>query len=73
MTLVDAGTCSLIYSHWDPKHLDDPKKTFRVYEQCDNIWVLDSGLWKLQYSLVTDMAPKFEVPYFGKYDGGHDY
>ncbi|KAF2098535.1 hypothetical protein NA57DRAFT_56196 [Rhizodiscina lignyota] len=58
----------LIYSHWDPKALDDPSKTYRVWEQCDDIWVLESGLWKLKYSKVTDQAPKFEVPYFGEDD-----
>ncbi|KAI0018606.1 hypothetical protein F4780DRAFT_781292 [Xylariomycetidae sp. FL0641] len=52
----------LIYSHWDPTALEDDTKTFRIWEECDDIWVLQDGLWKLQYSLVTDMAPNFEWP-----------
>ena len=63
--MVNEKLNSIIYSHWDPKALDDPSKTYRVWEKCNDIWVLESGLWKLQYSKVVDMAPQFEAPYFG--------
>lgn len=56
---------SLIFSLWDPNALDDPKKTFSVYEKCDDIYVLSSGVWKMSHSTVTNMGPKFEMPYFG--------
>ncbi|OCK77975.1 hypothetical protein K432DRAFT_303008 [Lepidopterella palustris CBS 459.81] len=56
----------LIFSKWDPTSLTDGNKTYRVYEKCDDNFVLDQGLWKLKYSKVTDMAPKFEQPYFGQ-------
>ncbi|KAH9208029.1 SnoaL-like domain-containing protein [Leptodontidium sp. 2 PMI_412] len=55
----------LIFSLWDPNALDDPKKTFRVYEKCNDIYVLSSGVWKMSHSTVTNMGPKFEMPYFG--------
>ncbi|KAF2497947.1 hypothetical protein BU16DRAFT_456899 [Lophium mytilinum] len=56
----------LIFSQWDPKALEDPEKTYRIYEQCDDQWVLEDGKWKLKHSIVTNLGPKVEVPYFGK-------
>ena len=57
---------SLIFSKWNVTALDDPNYTYRVYEKCSDTFVIDQGVWKLKYSKVTDMAPKFEMPYFGK-------
>ncbi|PVI03250.1 hypothetical protein DM02DRAFT_612340 [Periconia macrospinosa] len=54
----------LTWSRWDPAALDDPKKTFRIYERCDDLFVIDDGKWKLKYSLVTQLGPKPESPYF---------
>jgi hypothetical protein len=56
---------SIIFSRWDPGNLYDVSKTFRIYERCDDIWVLDQGLWKLKYSKVTNMGPKVEGIYWG--------
>jgi len=55
----------LIFSKWDPTALNDGNKTYRVYEKCDDTFVIDDGAWKLKYSKVTNMGPKFEMPYFG--------
>jgi len=57
---------SLIFSKWDPNALGDPDKTYRVYEKCDDTFVVDNGAWKLKYSKVTNMGPAFEMPYFNK-------
>lgn len=56
---------SLIFSKWDPTALNNPNKTYRVYEKCHDLFVIDDGAWKLKYSNVTNMGPKFEMPYFG--------
>ncbi|KAK8062643.1 hypothetical protein PG997_014740 [Apiospora hydei] len=60
-------TTYIVYSRWDPAALNDATKTFRIYERCDDYFVVDSsdGNWKLKYSLVTNLAPKVERPYFG--------
>ncbi|KAK7911540.1 hypothetical protein PG985_014021 [Apiospora marii] len=60
-------TTYIVYSRWDEAALNDVKKTFRIYERCDDYFVIDSadGNWKLQYSLVSPLAPKPELPYFG--------
>lgn len=55
---------SIVWSRWEPNALHDPKKTFRIYERCDDEFVVDDGKWKLKYSLVTNLAPKVENPYF---------
>ncbi|KAL2263368.1 hypothetical protein VTK26DRAFT_7089 [Humicola hyalothermophila] len=55
---------SIVWSRWDPNALDDPKKTFRIFERCDDKFVVEDGTWKLKYSLVTNLAPKVENPYF---------
>ncbi|KAH9903696.1 hypothetical protein F4778DRAFT_781081 [Xylariomycetidae sp. FL2044] len=60
--LGPASSPYLIYSHWDPAALTDSTKTFRIYEKCDDIWVLQDGLWKLQNSTVTDMGPNWGLP-----------
>lgn len=57
-------TGSIVYSRWEPTALHDPKQTFRIYERCDDLFVLDQGTWKLKYSLVVPLAPKPENPYF---------
>ncbi|RDW57396.1 hypothetical protein BP5796_12846 [Coleophoma crateriformis] len=62
-------TTYIVWSKWDPTALHDPKKTFRIYERCDDVFVVDQGTWKLQYSLVTNLAPKVENPYFNDSDG----
>jgi hypothetical protein len=59
---------SIVWSRWDPDALDDPKKTFRIYERCDDVFVVDDGSWKLKYSLVTNLGPRVESPYFGEQD-----
>lgn len=61
------ATRSIIYSRWDEAALKDVKKTFRIYERCDDYFVIDpaDGNWKLKYSLVLPLAPKPELPYFG--------
>jgi hypothetical protein len=55
---------SIVWSRWEPTALHDPKKTFRIYERCDDTFVVDNGNWKLKYSLVINLAPKVENPYF---------
>ncbi|KAJ4288859.1 hypothetical protein N0V88_007189 [Collariella sp. IMI 366227] len=62
-------TTYIVWSRWEHKALHDPKKTFRIYERCDDEFVVDDGKWKLKYSLVTNLAPKVENPYF---NDGHD-
>ncbi|KAK4243696.1 hypothetical protein C7999DRAFT_17994 [Corynascus novoguineensis] len=57
-------TTYVVWSRWEPNALHDPKKTFRIYERCDDVFVVDDGNWKLKYSLVTNLAPKVENPYF---------
>ncbi|KAG7292031.1 hypothetical protein NEMBOFW57_002062 [Staphylotrichum longicolle] len=57
-------TTYIVWSRWEPNALHDPKKTFRIYERCDDKFVVDDGKWKLKYSLVTNLAPKVENPYF---------
>ncbi|CAI6337844.1 unnamed protein product [Periconia digitata] len=57
-------TTYIVWSRWDPAALSDPKKSFRIYERCDDFFVVDDGKWKLQYSLVTQLGPKPESPYF---------
>ena len=65
----EANTCdSIVWSRWDPEALDDPKRTFRIYERCDDVFVVDDGSWKLKYSLVTNLGPRVESPYFGEQD-----
>jgi hypothetical protein len=59
---------SIVWSRWDPEALDDPKKTFRIYERCDDVFVVDDGSWKLKYSLVKNLGPRVESPYFGEQD-----
>ncbi|KAK8112970.1 hypothetical protein PG984_013496 [Apiospora sp. TS-2023a] len=60
-------TTYIVWSRWDEKALKDVKKTFRIYERCDDYFVVDNadGNWKLKYSLVTELGPKPELPYFG--------
>ncbi|KAK8078843.1 hypothetical protein PG994_002650 [Apiospora phragmitis] len=60
-------TTYIVWSRWDAAALHDVKKTFRIYERCDEYFVVDSadGNWKLKYSLVSNLAPKVEQPYFG--------
>ncbi len=55
---------SIVWSRWEPNALKDAKKTFRIYERCDDVFVVDNGNWKLKYSVVTNLAPKVENPYF---------
>ncbi|QDS70733.1 hypothetical protein FKW77_002985 [Venturia effusa] len=57
----------LIFSRWDldPAAQYDVSKTYRIWEKCDDIWVLDQGLWKLKYSTVTNMGPRPEAIYWG--------
>lgn len=55
---------SIVYSRWDPEALYDASRTYRIYERCDDLFVLDGGSWKLKYSLVTNLAPKVENPFF---------
>ncbi|PVI00006.1 hypothetical protein DM02DRAFT_614627 [Periconia macrospinosa] len=57
-------TTYLTWSRWDPAAENDPKKTFRIFERCDDLFVIDDGKWKLKYSLVTQLGPKPESPYF---------
>jgi hypothetical protein len=61
---VEANSSSIVWSQWQPDALHDPKKTFRIYERCDDKFVVVDGKWKLKYSLVTNLAPKVENPYF---------
>lgn len=63
---MELTVTSIVWSRWEPKALHDPKKTFRIYERCDDKFVVDDGKWKLKYSLVTNLAPKVENPYFNK-------
>ena len=35
-----------------------------MYERCDDTFVVVNGNWKLKYSLVINLAPKVENPYF---------
>lgn len=56
--------CSIIWSQWDKNALHDVRKTFRIYERCDDKFVLSDGNWKLRYSLVSNLAPRVESPYF---------
>ncbi|KAK5693975.1 hypothetical protein LTR97_009593 [Elasticomyces elasticus] len=53
----------ITYSHWDPDALSDITKTYRIWYKCDDIWVLQDGDWKMQYSYVTNMGPGVEAPY----------
>lgn len=57
---------SLTWTRWDTAAPNDITKTFRLYEKCDDLFVLDEsdGRWKLKYSLVTLMAPKAEGVYW---------
>jgi len=57
-------TTYIVWSRWEPSALKDAKKTFRIYERCDDVFVVDNGNWKLKYSVVTNLAPKVENPYF---------
>lgn len=61
MTISDLGH-SITYSHWDPSALSDITKTYRIWYKCDDIWVLQDGVWKMQYSKVTNMGPGVEAP-----------
>jgi hypothetical protein len=65
----EAKTGSIVWSQWEPTALHDPKKTFRIYERCDDKFVVVDGKWKLKYSLVTNLAPKVENPYFNEAKG----
>ncbi|KAF2665934.1 hypothetical protein BT63DRAFT_44493 [Microthyrium microscopicum] len=53
-------TTYITWSQWDPHALEDYSKTFRVFEKCQDVFVLQNGLWKLHYSKVTNLAPKVE-------------
>jgi hypothetical protein len=53
-------------SHWVESALDDPTKTFRIFYYCDDIWVLQGGAWKMQYSKVYNMGYGVEAPYYSK-------
>lgn len=69
---------SIVYTRWDPKALYDPKKTYRIYERADSVFVLEDETWKMKYSLITNLAPKVESPYFGNdvgnvRNGSHHY
>lgn len=55
---------SIVYSRWDPKALYDATKTYRIYERCDDHFVIDDGNWKLKRSLVRNLAPQVENPFF---------
>ncbi|KAF9881443.1 hypothetical protein CkaCkLH20_00589 [Colletotrichum karsti] len=56
----------LTWSRWDSANLHDITKTFRIYERCDDLFVVDpkDGRWKLKYSLVVNQGPAVEAPYF---------
>ncbi|SMY29576.1 unnamed protein product [Zymoseptoria tritici ST99CH_1A5] len=54
---------SITWSHWDSAALDDIRKTFRFYYQCDDIWVCQNGGWSLKHSVVQNMGPGVEAPY----------
>ncbi|KAF1987544.1 hypothetical protein K402DRAFT_375666 [Aulographum hederae CBS 113979] len=56
----------LIWSQWQPEALTDYDQTFRVWYRCHDLWVVQEGVWKLKESLVDDMGPRFEMPYFGE-------
>ncbi|KAM0720854.1 hypothetical protein Q7P37_003139 [Cladosporium fusiforme] len=56
----------IAYSHWVEDALDDSTKTWRIYYRCDDIWVLEDSIWKLQYSKVYNMGYGAEAPYYGK-------
>ncbi|KAK8859659.1 hypothetical protein PGQ11_010393 [Apiospora arundinis] len=53
-------TTYIVWSRWDETAPNDVTKTFRLYERCDDYFVVDSGNWKLKYSLVTFLAPGAE-------------
>lgn len=56
----------LTWTRWDPANLHDITKTFRIFERCDDLFVVDpkDGRWKLKYSLVVNQGPQVEAPYF---------
>ncbi|KAI5195314.1 hypothetical protein E4T42_08262 [Aureobasidium subglaciale] len=56
----------ITWSHWVEDALDDITKTFRIFYRCDDIWVLQNGAWKLQYSKVYNMGYGAEAPFYGK-------
>lgn len=66
MNILTHASNSLTWSRWDPTAPNDITKTYRLYEKCSDVFVLDEsdGRWKLKYSLVTLMAPKVEGIYW---------
>ncbi|KAI5202317.1 hypothetical protein E4T39_04834 [Aureobasidium subglaciale] len=56
----------ITWSHWVEDALDDITKTFRIFYRCDDIWVLQNGVWKLQYSKVYNMGYGAEAPFYGE-------
>jgi hypothetical protein len=65
-TFADPDVPSITWSHWVDGALDDIHKTFRIFYRCDDIWVLQDGAWKMQYSKVFNMGYGAEAPYYGK-------
>ncbi|THW79679.1 hypothetical protein D6D19_00983 [Aureobasidium pullulans] len=55
----------ITWSHWVDGALDDITKTWRIFYRCDDIWVIQDGVWKLQYSKVLNMGYGAEAPYYG--------
>ncbi|KAF6793823.1 hypothetical protein CSOJ01_13795 [Colletotrichum sojae] len=64
----------LTWTRWDPENLHDITKTFRIFERCDDLFVVDpkDGRWKLKYSLVVNQGPQVEAPYFPRDGKKHD-
>ncbi|THV93572.1 hypothetical protein D6D25_09397 [Aureobasidium pullulans] len=56
----------ITWSHWVDGALDDITKTWRIFYRCDDIWVIQDGVWKLQYSKVLNMGYGAEAPYYGE-------
>ena len=63
---TDPFLASITWSHWVEGALDDIHKTFRIFYRCDDIWVLQDGAWKMQYSKVYNMGYGAEAPYYDK-------
>ena len=55
--------CSITLSHWNKDALDDITKTFRIYYNCDDIWVCEDSAWKMKNSIVANMGNGVESPY----------
>ncbi|KXS93495.1 hypothetical protein AC579_2225 [Pseudocercospora musae] len=56
----------ITWSHWVESALEDITKTFRIYYMCDDISVIQDGVWKMQHSIVQNMGYKAEAPYFSQ-------